>query len=52
MKDGDTSPKIKTDSDLSQCVSCHRTIHFNELYGAHGLCSQCLAADFDEHHGA
>lgn len=42
MNDGDTSPKIKVDSDLSQCVGCYRTIHFNELYGAHGLCSQCL----------
>ena len=52
MQDGDTGQKIKAEGDYSQCVGCHRIIHFNELYGAHGLCSQCLAADLDEHHGA
>lgn len=46
------SDKIKADSNLSECVGCHRPIRFDELYGAHGLCSQCLAADFEEHHGA
>lgn len=50
--DGDTSPKIKSDSDLSQCVSCHRMIHFDELYGASGLCSQCLETEgMGDHHG-
>jgi hypothetical protein len=52
MNDGDTSPKIKAVSDLSQCVSCYRTIRFDELYGAHGMCSQCIADGFDEHQGA
>ena len=45
------SDKIKIDSGLSECVGCHRPIRFDELYGSHGLCSQCLAADFEEHAG-
>ena len=45
------SDKIKADSNLSECAGCHRPIRFDELYGAHALCSQCLAADFEDHHG-
>jgi len=45
-------PQVKLDSDLSLCVSCHRVIRFDELFGAFGLCSQCLGSDFEEHHGA
>jgi acetyl-CoA carboxylase beta subunit len=51
MSDGDSSPKIKLDSDISKCVSCHREIYFNELFSAHGMCSQCLADGFEEHNG-
>ena len=47
----DNKPKIKLDSDLSLCVSCHRVIRFDELYGAHAMCSICLADGFDEHTG-
>lgn len=43
--DGNTTPKINLDSDRMQCVGCHRTIRANELYGAHGLCSQCLESN-------
>ncbi len=49
MRDGDTSAKIA--SDDAQCASCQRTIYANELYGAHGLCSQCLEDGTGEHHG-
>ena len=45
MQDGNTSPKIKMDSDRAQCMGCRRTISANELYGAHGLCSQCLEGE-------
>jgi predicted RNA-binding Zn-ribbon protein involved in translation (DUF1610 family) len=43
MKDGDSSKKIETTGSI--CASCHRKIHPNELYGAHGLCSQCLESE-------
>ncbi len=43
MSDGDTSSKIATDQ--SPCVGCRRVIHADELYGAHGLCSQCLESE-------
>lgn len=45
MNDGDTAPKIIRLNE-SVCASCHRIIRLDELYGAFGLCSQCL-----EHEG-
>lgn len=43
MQDGDTQAKNSQDNGI--CVSCKRVILVNELYGAHGLCSQCLEVD-------
>ncbi len=51
MKDGNTSPKVLDDLDNAVCASCRRVIFAGELYGAHGLCSQCLEDDHGEHHG-
>ncbi len=34
------------------CLMCKRRVGINELYGAFGMCSECLATEgFDEHHG-
>ena len=48
MNDGDSSPKTKIESIGSTCISCHRTIYPNELYGYNGMCSQCVE---EEGHG-
>lgn len=35
-----------------QCLGCKRSVGVDELYGAFGLCSQCLATEgLDEHNG-
>lgn len=34
------------------CLGCKRHIGLDELYGAFGLCSQCLASEgLDDHDG-
>ena len=34
------------------CLSCKRRVGIDELYGAFGMCSQCLAlGGFDDHEG-
>ena len=34
------------------CLSCERQVGVDELYGAFGMCSQCLGTEgFDEHDG-
>lgn len=44
-------PETKALIDKSHCVDCRRYIPIDELYGAFGMCSQCLAEGFDEHDG-
>lgn len=45
MNDGDTSSKINSLNNIPRCVSCRRIIQADELFGAHGLCSQCLETE-------
>jgi hypothetical protein len=52
MSDGGASPKIKIEPIGSVCVSCHRIIYPNELYGYNGMCSQCCELEgHGEHNG-
>jgi len=51
MRDGNSSPRVLDDVDNAVCASCRRTIYAGELYGAHGLCSQCLGDGLEEHAG-
>ena len=35
-----------------RCLACKRQVVMNELYGAFGMCSICLATEgYDEHDG-
>lgn len=56
--DEKNNPKKIAESELKKvlepyaCLSCHRRVGVNELYGAFGMCSTCLATEgFDEHNG-
>lgn len=50
QEDGDTSPKRVV--EITNCAGCRRRIHPDELFGAHGLCSQCLETEgLGEHSG-
>lgn len=53
MSDDETiKPKSNSLVDVWACLVCKRSVHINELYGAFGMCSQCLATEgFDEHDG-
>lgn len=35
-----------------RCITCRKRVGINELYGAFGMCSTCLATEgYDEHDG-